>query len=97
MNQSVKKFLGDPKNWLTIIGGTMSACALYFGIIARLDHLESKIDKYIAVKEEQTKLDTYEMSILQLNDMDQDDKLKELEKKVFRLYAILPKELKLEN
>lgn len=99
MNAMFIKFIKDPKNWFTIIGGTITGCALYFGIIARIDHLESKIDKYIAVKEEQTKLNNYEISVLKIKNIDQDKDLKDIQRRMFTLYAILPKEngLKIES
>ena len=91
----------DIKDFIKGIGFTVTICALYFGVINKLDKLDAKIDSLNSVSDKDK-----EIIYLKLAQLDKDfaegkekynREMSAMTNRVLQIYGLIPRETKIED
>jgi hypothetical protein len=84
-------------NFFKGIGLVIAVCGLYYALDKRLSLMEQKLDYMVETYKE--KESEAKLVLAELKDIDKDQykEIAELKERILRIYAVLPKPVKLEN
>ena len=84
-------------NFIKGIGLVIAVCGLYYALDKRLSLMEQKLDYMVETYKE--KESEAKLVLAELKDIDKDQykEIAELKERILRIYAVLPKQIKLED
>lgn len=85
------------ENVIKFTGGIVAICGLYYALDKRLALIEQKFDYYISMNVDKEKEARFELFELKVTDKELLKEVTELKLRIAKLYAVLPKKLKLED
>lgn len=91
----------DIKDFIKAIGFTITICAIYFGLLNKLDKLEEKINSLNAVSDKDKEIIYLKLAQLDKDFREGKDKynreMSAVYQRLMQTYGLVPKETKIEN